>query len=436
MGFWNFYRWLSLVPKEYHTLPRTPHDRFAPTELALHEAEQLQESYAFMWRRDRLLGMFSQLRGLLDVDRVRLYEYIPHGASGPLFRGLVEVGGVYGNFSKIELPLSADWYSRYTVEHNRPFEPVLYPPSDVKPEPPRYLPYTFWRERHPERWADILLVDGGRIVGKLTIDNYFNKDKVLPDKLGSAQTAVERLVPEFRSTPPAAETNIAVEAHRRRVLLNDLTEVLGVMVATLKLDRARAYEYNPRDRRFEARAEIGGTADPLFASFEKCFDLSSARDDPISFLTYELRKIGVYKRDHTLEFDSQDGKDSIQTKFKCDEIVGSSGLKYLMDIPLKFPEGTIIGKITVDNKHSDLESTGKMLETLLKKKREEIDRFAGMAATAIIRANSLATAFGWLDRVVLMHKGLSQRTWTIIVAIIVAVVTGLVTGLIGCLFGR
>lgn len=414
--------------------PASSHDSFTATPLAIQEAGQLEESYTFMLRRDALLNACSHMHKALGVDRLRLYEYVTSADSGPFFRGLVEIGGIYANFIKLELPLAADWYSSRTAEHRSPGEPLLFPLSGAKHLPARYLPSAFWREHFADKWADILLVDKGQIVGKISFDNYFHPDKPLPKKAGQCRNELEALLAALKEKPESIKPAEAVEAHRRRVLLNDLTEILQTMVNQLDVDRARAYEYNPRTHEFEARAEVGGTADPFFSSFKGFFHLSNGRDDPVSMVTYTYAKPRVYQRGETIDFDGPHGKEPLPILFQSDDKLGSAGVEYLLDIPLLTSKDKVVGKITIDNKFRQAAREDHGLDVLLETEEDKVALFAEMAASAIMRANMLAGEFGWWERFILRHRGWNDRTWTMIITIAVAIVSGAASGLAVAIF--
>jgi hypothetical protein len=277
-------------------LPVRKTDRYAPSPKGLDEARLIRQSFGFMKRRDHLLDICGKLSIALPAARVRLYEFIDYGVSGPLFRGVAEVGGMYANFNRLELPVAADWYSRHTLNCRRHGEPVLYPKSAPQPPPPRYAPWAFWHSDTPQEWIDILLMDHNQVVGKLSADNFRHPEKTVPERTGDCRTLFDELVRTMRGEEKDVSASAMIETHRRRILLNDLSDILQNMVATLGLDRARAYEFDLAADQFQARSEVGGTQNPLFTSLDAPYHLSREREDPVSFFTYEERRVRVFKR--------------------------------------------------------------------------------------------------------------------------------------------
>jgi hypothetical protein len=377
-----------------------------------------------MKRRDDLLDVCHRLRVALPSKRIRLYEFLQPGSSGARFRGLVELGGMYANILKLELPLAADWFSRQTVQVSRHGEPIAYPASAPQPEPPRYYPWAFWKAEPPQKWIDILLMRGREIVGKISADNFRDSGGELPNKAGHCRTELHELVETLRRDYARAAPSTVVEAHRRRILLNDLTDVLQNMAHTFDLDRARAYEFTIENDRFEARAEVGGTAAPTFTSLNHFYHLPRTREDPISFFTFEQMQPAVYHRGEKRVYHGPNGDEEIHIIFKCDEKVGSDGLDCLADIPL-VADNCVVGKITVDCIIQDPKGDNKRLEKILSERADEVAYFAQMAAKAITDANASAGKFGWWQRFRLIRHGMSERTVTILIAIISAILGGL-----------
>jgi len=410
-------------------LPQSIHDRYAPSNKGISEANEIIESFEFMKRRDALLRVCHSLRIALPSKRIRLYEFLQPGSSGARFRGLVELGGMYANILKLELPLAADWFSRQTVQTSRHGEPILYPTNVPQPEPPRYYPWAFWKAEPPQEWIDILLMRGRKTIGKVSADNFRNSESKLPVKAGHCRTELHDLVETMRKDHPLANPSVIVEAHRRRILLNDLTDILQNMAHILNLDRARAYEFSIENNRFEARAEVGGTADPMFTSLDYFYHLPRTREDPISFFTYEQMQPAVYYRDEKRDFPGPNGEEQIHIIFKCDEKVGSDGLKCLADIPL-IADNCIVGKITVDCIIQDPEGKEKRLDKLLEEKADVIKYFAQMAAKAITDANTSTGKFDWWQRFHLLRHGMSERTFTILIAIISAILGGAASSIV------
>jgi len=388
-----------------------------------------------MCRRDALLDACRRLREKLPAERVRLYEFVDYDIAGPRFRGVVEIGGVYANFMKLDLPASSDWYSRHTLERRQHGEPILYPSSAPDPAPPRYVPWAFWRDEVPEEWVDILLMKGRRVIGKLSIDNFFHPGKELPRKTGDCRAELQEVVETMGRRFPDGNACEMVEAHRRRILLNDLLDVLQNLVHTIGLDRARAYEFNLSTDRFEARAEIGGTTDPTFTKFNHPLDLSRGRDDPISFFTYETREIDVYVRDEKRTYAGPHVDEEIQIVFACDKKVGPDGLGSLMDIPL-LDSKRIVGKISADCARCRDGNDQEAIRRALEDKRDEIKSFAEMATSCILTANSHVDRFGSWQLLNRVHRGMSQRTRDTLLALASAVLGGLAAGVIRSLFDR
>ena len=410
-------------------LPESTSDRYAPTALAVSEAKQIADSLCFMSRRDALLSVCNTLRQMLDVDRIRLYEYVDSGDCGPLFRGVVEIGGLYANFPKLELPLAADWYSRHTVEHCVHAEPILYPPENVHPEPPRFVPHAFWRNQEPKQWIDILLMRRHHIIGKLSVDNFLHPEKPLPISTLHCRMEIDGVLSSMRECPASAPSSTAVEAHRRRIMLNDLSVILQNMVSCFNLDRARAYEYNASTKEFEARASVGFTADPLFCSFKQPFHLSVTPEDPLSYLTFHTQTPRVCRRNEESEFQGR----PVSLTFNCDERLGSSEVDCLLEIPLMKANG-VVGKITADNRNQDPTGENETLDSIMRDRRAEVEYFMHMGGLAISQANDYAQRFHWCDRFRFVADRLSPATKTVTLALITALVAGIASGLVACLF--
>jgi len=413
-------------------VPIRPKDRFSATKWLVEESRDMAQSYGFMMRRDRLLEACEALRGKLKVQRIRLYEYVESSSCGPVFRGLVEIGGIYANFLRLQLPLAADWYSQNTYDEGASFRPLMYPPPRMDPPPPRYQPTAFWRGEPPERWADILLQNRkGETVGKLSVDNSFDREKPLPVDAAHCRLELESLVSHLGPVKrERANPERALEAHRRWMLLHVLTEILAAMIVECDLDRARVYEYNSSESVFEARAELGGTSS-AFATFERPYSLSSGREDPISFVTRKKREARTYRRGETVAL----GKgDAIKILFKCDEIVGSGGLDYLMDIPL-IVSRELVGKITADNKLKEPVAPGPnpgRLDRLLTEGRYKIDHFATLAADAIAKSRTLAERMKWWRGFSEVRRRVPGEVW---IALISGVVAGGSVALVRWLLG-
>ena len=190
-----------------------------------HKQNALVHSYHFMQYRDELLQECEEIKQRIEVDRIRLYRFVQPEEASELFQGVVQIGGMFANFQRFQLPIVADPYSEMTLIKNTHGVPILYSPSGDPTAPPLYRPANFWRDNQPKVWADILLKEGDQVVGKLSIDNQNDSARPLPGDIDVCRVQIKGLTnlllrgPDNKSSVPSDEETLS--AHKRRLLLND-----------------------------------------------------------------------------------------------------------------------------------------------------------------------------------------------------------------------